>query len=365
MSKRIWGVIYFLCVAGFLVLVANFYRPGYGFTGLIEFGDQFDTTNIAGLHCLVEPGSAGYDGQFYAKLSLDPLLVNPAKASTGIDAPYYRARRIFLSWSAWALGLGHPAWIVQVYALQNVACWLALAWLLTRWFPPLDFNNFARWAGILFSFGLMHSVRASLTDGPALLLVATALVLYEKKKETLASVVLAVAGLMRETSLLGFAALADPAKRTPRDAARLVLRSVLVAAPLACWIIYLQLRLGNSHNAAGVGNFGVPFVAWAQKWASVLPLLGKVHWGWRVVAIQLALTVQAFYFFLHPQPSKPAWRIGAVFAALMFCLGSAVWGGIPGATGRAVLPMLLAFNLVVPRGSRWWMVLLVAGNLSV
>lgn len=48
---------------------------------------------------------------------------------------------------------------------------------------------------------------------------------------------------------------------------------------------------------------------------------------------------------------------------LFIFLGPAVWGGYPGAAARVVLPMTLAFNVLVPRGLRWWPILLL-GNLS-
>jgi hypothetical protein len=56
--------------------------------------------------------------------------------------------------------------------------------------------------------------------------------------------------------------------------------------------------------------------------------------------------------------------VGAGFAVLMALLGGAVWEGFPGAASRVLLPMTLAFNILVPRGRAWWAVLLV-GNLSV
>jgi hypothetical protein len=49
---------------------------------------------------------------------------------------------------------------------------------------------------------------------------------------------------------------------------------------------------------------------------------------------------------------------------LMFFLGEAVWEGYPGAAARVLLPMQLAFNVLVPAG-RGWRVLLLAGNLSL
>ena len=364
-QKQCWLGVYLASVVVFLLLVVNFYLPGYGFTALEEFGDFFDTKSIAGLHCFVEPKSHGYDGQFYARLALDPVLAHPAADEQGVDDLYYRGRRILMSWAAWALGLGQPVWILQAFAVINVACWLGLAWLLARWFPPLDFDNFVRWAGILFSFGIMQSVRSSLTDGPALFFVALGLLFYERKQETWAAGMLAIAGLTRETSLLAFTALADPAKRTRREIGRVALLGVLAVAPLFCWMVYLKLHLGHpAGGGAGVNNFSPPFAAWLRKWGSIFSELGQGRWAWEMLLVQLALTVQAVYLLARPAISKPAWRMGVVFAVMMFCLGDAVWEGFPGATGRTVLPMLLAFNLLVPRG-RWWLPLLVAGNLSV
>ena len=66
-------------------------------------------------------------------MALDPLLRDPATDRAMDDAPL-RARRILLSWTAYVLGLGRPAWIVQAFALQNVFAWLALSVLLRRWF---------------------------------------------------------------------------------------------------------------------------------------------------------------------------------------------------------------------------------------
>jgi hypothetical protein len=48
----------------------------------------------------------------------------------------------------------------------------------------------------------------------------------------------------------------------------------------------------------------------------------------------------------------------------MVVLGDAVWEGYPGAASRVLLPMQLAFNMLVPVG-RGWRVLLIAGNLTL
>ena len=78
----------------------------------------------------------------------------------------------------------------------------------------------------------------------------------------------------------------------------------------------------------------------------------------------IALTVQFLFYALRPRWRETWWRVGAAYALLMAVLGEAVWEGYPGAASRVLLPMALAFNIFVPRGLRWWPVLLL-GNLTL
>jgi hypothetical protein len=74
--------------------------------------------------------------------------------------------------------------------------------------------------------------------------------------------------------------------------------------------------------------------------------------------------VQWLFFVLRWRPAERWWRVGAAFALMMVFLSTPVWEGYPGASTRVLLPMTLAFNILVPRGVRWLPVLL-AGNLTV
>jgi hypothetical protein len=78
----------------------------------------------------------------------------------------------------------------------------------------------------------------------------------------------------------------------------------------------------------------------------------------------ISLTVQLVFLVLRPQWEKAWWRVGMSFAILMIILGEAVWEGYPGAASRVLLPMQLAFNVLVPLG-RWWRYVLIAGNLTL
>ena len=84
----------------------------------------------------------------------------------------------------------------------------------------------------------------------------------------------------------------------------------------------------------------------------------------RTLAAVLGLVVQAGFFLLRWRPEDRWWRVGATFAGLLLFLSTPVWEGYPGAATRVLLPMTLAFNLLVPAGGRWLPVL-IAGNLGV
>ena len=80
--------------------------------------------------------------------------------------------------------------------------------------------------------------------------------------------------------------------------------------------------------------------------------------------ILIALTTQALFLICRPRPRDAWWRVGVCFAALMVVLGTAVWEGFPWSGRAGLLPMQLAFNVLVPR-TRRWLAILVLGNLTV
>lgn len=361
---------YLACVVVFLWAVAQFHDPATGFTSLISIGDAIDNRQTSALRAAphyVYEESAGYDGAYYVQLALDPTLASPELPKV-IDNLQYRARRILFCWVAWALGLGQPAWILQAHALLNVFAWLALGWVLLRWFPATGWENFLRWFAVMFSQGLCMSVRDSLVDGPALLLVALALAAWENGWPKRGAVLLALAGLGRETSVLAMTGAAGADWRAPRTWLRRALVALGIVMPLLLWIVWLRWKFGPP-DETGLNNFTLPLAGLGGKWRAIIGIFdgrGAIPAGlaWGTLAVTLALTVQGLFFLLRWRPDERWWRVGVAFAVLMLFVSTPVWEGFPGAAARALLPMTLAFNVLVPR-SRRWLPLLVAGNLTV
>lgn len=371
-SDRYRRITLWLASAVFLFFVWRFHIPGRGFTALINFGEHNAARYIHEIDAEtthITPQSDGYDSQWYAELAVNPDLGDPRMVQA-IDNLPYRARRILFCWTAYGLGLGQPRWVLQAFALQNVIAWLLLGWLITRWLPTTNWGNIVRWLAVMFSFGMVFSVRCSLVDGPGLLLIATGMALLEIGKPWLAALVLGISGLGKETCILSGAALAEiPANRRDWKAwSGLLLRGFLVAAPLLFWTAYIIQHFGRSGTDTGARNFGLPLVEfWRMAMRSIDSVVNStssLNYTIAGVFTVVSLGTQVLFFALRPRWRDPWWRVGTAFALLMATLGESVWEGYPSAAARVLLPMLLAFNILVPRGIRWWPVLLL-GNLTI
>ena len=376
-ALRFWArvrirTLYGAVVVLFLISVGGFYSSETGFTYFIDFGDRWAARALPDVQAVphyIREGSPGYDGQFYAQLAVDPLVQDP-KIGLALDTFSYRAPRILFAWTAFLMGLGQPSLILHAYSIQNILCWLVLAWLLTRWVPPINLKNFVLWFGCLFGQGLMMSVRFSLLAGPSLLLLAAAIVAIERGRPWVATAVFGLSGLGRETNLLcGVCVLGrtlNPSRLV--DVIVPVVRILLLGTPLALWVAYLHYSDHGAMFSAGPGNLATPFSAYLNKWGATLSELREIGWGDSYARFSLltlvSLTTQALFLVWQRDWAAPWWRVGIMYAFLMVFLGPAVWAGYPGAVGRVLLPMTVAFYLQLSHTRGFWP-LAVLGNLTV
>ena len=366
-SQRI-PLLYLASVAMFAIGVTRFHDPESGFTFFIRFGSHLEDRLIPTLRNLpihVRPDSVGYDGQFYAQLAVDPLLLDPATAEA-LDQPSYRARRILFSWTAFLLGLGQPLPIVHAYAIQNALFWLLLAMLLLRWFPARDFRSFCLWFACVFAHGVAVSIVRALPDGPSLLLLCLTLLAVERARPGCAAVLTGLAGLAKDSNLIWSAVLLDPRALRARGWHGFWRYGVVVVAPLALWMTHLWLMGYTTENMAGVRNFAAPLSGYVTTWSGTVSEIreGTSPWPWLKALSLIGLTTQAIGLVVLRNRHDAWWRAGIVSCVLMVFLGPAVWEGHPPAATRVLLPMTVAFNALLPN-NRWFWPLFVLGNLSV
>jgi hypothetical protein len=356
-------------VALFAWNASLFYLPGQGFTYMIQFGSKEHDLYLPELRAVNHfemPNSMGYDSQWYAQIAMRPHLGDPVLRDA-VDGLHYRARRILFPAIASLLAWGDPMKAMHIYAFENIACWFLLALLLFRWFPPVSWGNCVRWGAVLFSFGLIFSVERALLDGPSLLLIAVGMALVESGRPWLAAVVLGISGLGKDTNVLCGAGMKLGKEGGRRAWVSWLVRSAIVVLPLVAWMAFLQHELGHG-DEVGTRNFTGPFAALAHKLVNTVR--GLFGTGYSVIVarydlgVVVGLMAQFAFFVFRWRWKDPWWRLGATYAVLMVFLGDAVWENYPSAAARVLLPMTLAFNILVPRKG-WWPLLLIVGNLGV
>jgi hypothetical protein len=352
----------------FLGSVARFYHPGTGFTALIGFpaGHDHEAPAMRDVPHFEYPAWASYDGQFYAQRALDPLC-RDSRVDRAMDLAPFRARRILFSWTAYALGLGRPAWIIHVYAIQNVVCWLLLAWLLARWIPPGSARGLALWTACMFSHGALWSVRFALLDVPSLVLTACAVRAVERGRPLLSASIVGLAGLARETNLLVVAA--QPFARDRRAWMRLVAAIAIAALPLLLWADYLR-SIYRSTIFAGTDPFMAPGVALIASWSQTLSAVrirGVFSGDGLALALLSSLVVQAVYVLVRREYAAAWWRVAVPYVVLMLLLDRVLADPHTGAITRVMLPLTVGFNVLLFsefRSSRFWP-WFVTGNLHL
>ncbi|MBK8476241.1 MAG: hypothetical protein IPL39_07960 [Opitutaceae bacterium] len=349
--RWLFGVV----VVFVLAMVAFRWDSQSGFTSLLRFGDDFAPRRLPTVAALpvASVSGPGYDGQFYAQLAVDPAVRQP-EVQAALDAPAYRAQRILLPLLA-HLAI-RPWWILQTFALLNVVAWLIFA---RFWWAEVRELALTRapllWLAGVLSLGALDSVRLSLVDLPATLFILLAVRSARHMSAgggggAHASILLALAGLTRETALLAF-----PAADHPGALRRWLLRG-LAALPALVWFVWLRWQLPN--GGGFTGNFGWPGCALAEH---------LVRCGWELAhgssdsrflfgllgAVGLAFQAARLLLLWLRAPHQPWLRSTIGFALLFWVLGGFVWNGY-WAVARTCLPLTLAFNLTLPAGRGFW-----------
>ena len=359
---------YGLSVVLFITLVMLKFSPQTGFTSLIRFGETWNDRRHSSLQALplaVVPASNGYDGQFYAQIALDPSL-RDAELARVVDAPEYRARRILLPTLAALLGLGVPWWTLQAYAVLNVLCWLLLAWRLYRHIGGGDWIAYARWTGCMFSMGVLESVRQSLVDLPALLLLLMAVEAHARAGCRSSTGWLTLGNLTKETSLLACLALHGDFSTGKPPWRRMLISLGACTLPLVAWSFYVRHQFPQPSGGDSLGNFTWPLLGLLIHFKTCLAVLLSGNFDGRYsmgVVSALGLLVQILILWRSPLPRSAWWRIGAAYSLLFLILGPWIWSGYWAAC-RALLPMTVAFNLLLPAQRHFWP-LWALGNLTV
>jgi len=295
------------------VMLLFLFGPFHGnITGFFRIGDvRPPAPALAGQAVFVYPQQAGYDGQYYLALALDPALRDP-RTLDALDHPAYRCRRILLPLLGHALGLGQPALIPYALPLINALAVLALVGLAARW---LQAGGRSGWLALLVLAlpGVWEALALTTTDLLCSALALATLLALRERRPALAAVALALAALTRETALLYWVALLG-ALLCARQW-RSLLWLLPAGLPAAAWNFYLlhHVPAGEGGNVVQI-LFGLPGAGWLQRirWCIADGFNGKNLFELIVFVTLLAVLAALVWNIWRARADRAAWPAAAI-----------------------------------------------------
>jgi len=228
-----------------------------------DFADPSRTPH--GLH--VFPHSAGYDGQFFYRLAIDPGDLDVAEANGIRIDDVLRSGRIAYPAAAWVVGAGgQPTGVAWGLVLLNVAGLAALA--AVGGVLAQRFGMHAVW-GVFFAayWGFIFTLSRDLSEILAATATLGAVVFLLDRRFAAAAVTFSIAALTREQALLTAGLLCLGAcvgwRTAPSWSRRLValLPVVIAAVVLLLWNAVVHWSTGEFPVTSSTSsNLGPPFV---------------------------------------------------------------------------------------------------------
>ncbi len=327
-------------------------------------------------HGVLRVPSAGYDGQFYYRLALDPL--NWSRTAFGITMDQsYRYTRIGYPVLAWLASLGQhqlvPLALVAVNLL-GVAAMAVLGGMFAR-----ESGRHALW-GLAFAayFGLVISVGRDTAEPLAEACLLGGLLAYRRARPVLAAALFGYGAITRETILLAPAAIAvtrliailrQRVRPGRADLAWLIPAAAYGVVELAAHLV-VKGELGVV--ASGNRNLATPFTAMVDALRYDIAHITTSHLGTADIDLLEYATLGVFIFaglavlFLTTAPGHE--RVAFVlFVIQLGLLSGQIWTSTFGEGRSLIEPYLMALILLLATPRRylsWWGLGLIAACLG-
>jgi hypothetical protein len=268
------------------------------------------------------------DGQFNYRLALNPFTKQPTEHGITLDRPAARQQRILYPLVVWLAAFGSARFVPALLIFSNYFALCLLGWLGGVYAQTL--NRHALWGVLLPLYpGWLTVLRC---DSPEILevcLLLASLLCLQRKRHAIATLLLALALLTKETALLAALAAAFVycvARWRRREPS---IRWFYFAVPLAVFALW-QAVLFYLWDTLAIGNdrreIGLPFVGFLRLFGSAVRQQAPMPRGTLIelslivgfallVLLQLRTTVAAAFV-------RAAW---ALYAGWAFALNVHVW----------------------------------------
>jgi len=300
--------------------------------------------------------SAGYDGQFYYRLALNPFNWHPTAYGITMDQNY-RYTRIGYPLVTWVVSLGQHALVPFMLIAVNllaVAAMGVLGGLFAR-----ESGRHALW-GLLFVayYGLVISVGRDTAEPLADACMLGGMLAYRHARYVLAAVLLAYSVVTNDPVLLLPVAIAlTRLYAMYRRKARPGAADLAWAVPAAAWVVLQGLeRVLVKGRAGGTSditrNFSAPFAAMARGLYTDVRGISWTHLGMYdinlIEFVTLLAIVVAAFLVIRRTTAPVHERVAFAGFVIEVCMASwQIWGSVFGDGRTMIEPFLLAVILLL------------------
>jgi hypothetical protein len=308
-------------------IFGRLYQSKFDFSSFVTAGDVYSDPARVPPGLTVLRNSPGFDGQFYYRFALNPFTSQATEFGITIDEPSLRHQRILYSFLTWTLSFGDPSRVPVVMVLINLIGLMVLGWMGGHY--AQSFQQQALWGVFLPLYpGFLLTLSRDLVEILEITLLVGSLLLIRRAKPLAATLLLSLAVLTKETSLLvAVAALLVYVFRRWKGRDLANLRWHYFAVPMAVFAVW---QLGLFYNwgkfpifASSEANFGIPFVAPAAFALHTLRTLQRPNTIELFFLAGFAFAV--FYYLRSTAASMLEISAALLFAVLAVSLGRVVW----------------------------------------
>lgn len=322
-------------LAGLLYISLKLTIGGFDVSRFITAGDLFVNASQLDAPVHILPDSAGYDGQFYYRLAIDPFTRQPFDHGVSLDNPPFRMQRIGYPLIIWLLS-GRGATIEAIpwlMVLVNLIAVVVIAVLGAK--MVAQFQQPPAW-GLLLAFypGLVASLSRNLTECVALAFALAAINSAQSKRHLAAGLLGAFAVLCRETTLLilvGFGVM------QLLEIRRWKIAWVWYLLPLIAflvWQAFLAHWWSQPPHSGGLQDLGTPFAGylrllWNCLFQSALFSANPIaDWLMRSYTLVAALSAGLTLILIFPRLASAPMALvipWIAYAGLVICLSNVIW----------------------------------------
>lgn len=338
-----------------LFIFGRLRQSGFDFSSFVVAGDYFCDPALVPQNLTVLRHSTGFDGQFYYRLSLNPFTSQVTEFGMTLDAPPLRHQRILYPLLTWILSLGNANAVPITMVLINFVCLCAMGWLGGVYAQAL--KQHALWGIFLPLYpGFLFTLRRDLVEILEITLLLSSLFLIRRSKPLVATLLLSLAVLTKETALLiTVAALLVYAFEWWKSKGVRTLCWYYFTVPMAIfflWQVVLSYNWGVLPiYASGSSNLGIPFVAPTSLLLNTAALQTSFQRHTFIELIFLIGFSSVTLYHLRSTTGTSLERISCLlYAALAVSLSRSVW--IEDWTFFRAVSQFCALGTIIIIGSR-------------